>query len=375
MLKDYHPIEVVLGKDGSWAIEGVPDGHMGARRVFRFLLGQEPPENSYTTNPLWDWLYFPPGSLSAEQRARIVSMLAGTKAREEGSWIYKLHEVPHVDQPGQYTESFFDILKEPWVGRVVAGTVSLVLVGAGFYFWLTTREPGPARAGLSDVLAAAATPYEAPSFADRLAVKFTDGDRFSVPIAPADILHRGSDTIILSGFGSAFLVHSTGIGETVTNAFQFPDPALIFDTRGGLENMYVEKPDGSWGGVSILALATGAVEPGLSDQGIRHNDASTFQEGARYEFAGGIEQNGDSFVLFALPRIAPPYRVEVTTDDPALRSLLEYAATRNYTVSVIGELREVPDEETRVSTRRVGKVGPEIGVHVFRTMFVPGGGR
>lgn len=373
MLKDYHPIEVLLGQDGSWAVEGVPDGHMGAKKVFRFLLGQEPPPQSYTTNPLWDWFYFPPGSLTEEQRRQILSV---GPINEQGSWVYKLHEVPHVDQPGQFTESFFEILKEPVFGRVVAGIVTFVLLGAAGLFWLSTRSPGSMEAGLADVVAAARTPHVSPSFADRFAVHFTDGDRFTVPFTPRDIVHRGSDTVVLAGFGeSAFLIESEGVGETLGNELQMPGAALEFDTRGGVDGIYAQKPDGAWVHASVIELTKGNVAPGGEAAQIHFDEPGSFADGTRYQFAGGVERAGGDFHVFALPRIAPPYRVMVTTDDPGLHQLLGYAADRNYTVSVTGALHSLTDAETRTGTRVIGEVGPEIGLEIFRSAFVPSTGR
>ena len=370
MSKDYHPIEVLLGQDGSWAIEGVPDGRMGARRVFRFLLGQEPSPDSYETNPLWDWLYFPPGSLTPDQRRQILSR---GEIKEQGTWVYKLHQVEHVDQPGKYNESFFDILKEPVFGRIVAGVLSFVLLGAAGYFWLTTRAPGPVEAGLSDVLTAAQTPHVAPSFRDRLAVHFNDGDRFTVSVTPNDVIHRGNDTIVLAGFGGgAFYIQSGGIGETLSNEFQLPGAALEFDTRGGIEGMYVQRPDGSWERASISELHRGRVEAGLDASKVRYDDPRTFTDGERYSFSGGVERSGEDFHVFALPRMAPPYRVTVTTSDPGLHELLAYAADRNYTVTVTGALAEPTDAQVRAATRVIGRVGPGIGLEIFRNAFVPG---
>ncbi|MEZ4647924.1 MAG: hypothetical protein R3E97_03915 [Candidatus Eisenbacteria bacterium] len=372
MLKDYHPIEVLLGQDGSWAIEGVPDGRMGARKVFRFLLGQEPPANSYRTNPLWDWFYFPPGSLTAEQRHRL---LANGVRTEQGSWTYKFHQVDHVEQPGQFTESFFDILKEPIVGRVVAGVVSFVLFATAGYFWVQTREAVAVEAGLVDVLAAAETPYVEPNFASRLAVRFSDGDRFSVPVSPKDVISRGGDSIVLAGFGDrAFFVQSEGIGETLTNEFQLPGAALEFDTRGGVEGIRAQRPDGSWNPATVIPLVKGHVSPGLDAAKIRFDDPTTFAAGERYTFSGGVERQGDGFLVFALPRLAPPYRVFVHTTDVGIEALLGYAADRSLTVDLTGVLVDVPSDEDRAATRVVGRVGSDFGLRAFRTEFVPGQG-
>ena len=372
MLKDYHPIEVLLGQDGSWAIEGVPDGRTGARKVFRFLLGQEPPANSYRTNPLWDWLYFPPGSLTTEQRSRL---LANGGRTEQGSWTYKFHEVDHVDQPGQFTESFSEILREPVVGRVVAGVVSFVLFATAAYFWLQTREAVAIEAGLGDVLSAAATPYVEPKFSDRLALRFSDGDRFSVPVSPKDVLNRGGDSVVLAGFGDrAYFIRSEGIGETLMNEFQLPGAALEFDTRGGSDGIRVQRPDGSWNTAAVIPLERARVAPGLESAKIRFDDPTTFAIGERYTFSGGVEREGDGFFVFALPRLAPPFRVFVRTTDVGLGSLLGYAADRSFTVDLTGTLADVPPDEERAATRIIGSVGSDFGLRVFRTDFVPSQG-
>lgn len=368
MTRETHPIEVLLGRDGSWVIEGVEGGQTVARRILQVLLGTDPPVNSYRTNAVWNWLYFPPGSLTPEQRTRII----GTGQAGSQPWTWRVREVAHVEEPGHFNESQFEVLKEPKTGKVVAGLLAFGLLVATGLFWINGRQPGPVSADLAAVLAAARTPYEAPTFGDRLATQFTDGDRFEVPITANDIIHRGNDVIILAGpAGMAYFIQAEEIGATLAGELQSPGSSLGFDTRGGSARIASRKLDGSWVAATVIPLTVGVVEPGLDPAGIRFDDAKSFELGKRYAFAGGVEVQGGDFVVFALPRIVPPYRVAVQTADPGLAALLGYIAAHNYTVVVTGTLATVEAEAARTSTKIIGHVGPDLGIQAFRSSFVP----
>ena len=370
MLKEYHPIEVVIGADGSLAVEGVPEGRLGARKAMSYLFDQVPTENTYTTNPLWDWLYFPPETITEEQRERIRSI---GLVRKEGSWVYKLHEVEHVEQPGAYTESFFEILKEPWLGRLVAGIVSVVLFVVAAYFWLSTREPSYAAGGFSDVLTAAESPYHEPRFVDRLAVKFSDGDHFGVPIQLSEVLHRGPSAVIFESSSDAYLVRSDRIGESIVSILQLPGAALKFDTRGGKSGMFLEHADGSWKAATIHKLHTGSETAATPDREIRYTDETTFASATTYAFEGGIEKVGGDLQLYRQPRADIPYRVVLNVEDPGLAALFEYVSTRGYAVGVTGTLEELAPRERREADRVIGRTGTNVGLSFARRVFVPAG--
>ncbi len=370
MALEFHPIEVVLGDDGSCAIEGVPEGRVGAKRTLTFLFGEVPTEGTYATNPLWDWLYFPPGSITSEQRSRIVDI---GPIREVGSCVYKLHEVPHVEQPGAYTESFFEILKEPWVGRVVAGVVSIVLFAVAAVFWINTREPGYAQGSLSDVIAASETPYTAPRFVDRLAIDFADGDHLSIPISVSDVLHRGPAAVVFDGGSrNAYLVKSGRLGETVANILQYPGPALRFDTSRGPDHILLERADGTWGEATLYVLHIGPALEGVHDREIRYNDDTTFAAGTTYAFEGGIESSEGNMLLYRRPRANIPYKVALDVDDPGLSALFEYLSSRNYAVTIVADLEGLRSEDEREGNRVIGHTGTNLALSFARRTFVAG---
>lgn len=366
MLKEYHPINIVIGDDGSWVVEGIPEGRLGAEKVFKFLLGEVPAAGSFKTNPLWDWVYFPAGSLTDRQRGRVKDL---APVRNEGSWVIKVHEAPSVDVPGAYAERITDFLKDSWFGRIVAGIIGLLLVGGIGLFWLNSRQPAFVDSGLSDVVAASQATYVEPTFSDRLSTQFTDGAHFNVPFVAGDVFHRTGEGVILGSGSTAYLILSEGVGDIVANVLQQPGAALRFDTsRSGVR---LEQPNGTWKSAMIHPLSIGNAPNAETAQSVRFDDPSTFQTGVRYVFEGGFERDGDKFVLFKLPQNQSAYRVEIAVEDPQIRSLLEYIASRNFGAQVYAELESLTPREARMETRVIGRAGSDLGIGFARHVFVP----
>lgn len=375
-LKEFHPIEVLIGADGSCAIEGIPGGRKGAEEIVAQLLGRFPEPETYATNAVWDWFYFKPGSLDEATRGRLRA-LGPLHQDEDHDVVYKVHDVPHVERPGAYVGHMFEIHKEPIAGKVVAGVLAVAVAVAAVVFGIKFRQPGYVQVGFGDVLAAAATPYAAPTLMDRFAVNFGDGDHLSVPISPQDILHRGTHGFILKSGGDAYLIRGDGVGGALAELFNSLETELRFDTsRGPQGAILMAKADGTQAAVTLHPLRTTDLPRSEPDGAIRFDKKDSVIEGTRYAFSGGLSAEGSRLMLYGLPQNNPTYRIGLNVEDAGLRALLDYAAASRYGVVVHGALSGLPPwtedgkPGLRQNERWIGTVGPDMVVEFSKKAFV-----
>ena len=375
-LKQFHPVEILIGEDGSCAIEGIPGGRKGAEDIVSALLGTFPEQGTFVTNAVWDWFYFKPGSLDEAARARL-HQFAPLHQDEARDVVYKVHDVPHVERPGAYTERMFDIHEEPKTGKIVAGGLAVVVVIAALFFGAKFRQPADQEAGFGDVLAAAATPFEAPGFLDRLKPNFGDGDHLKVPVQARDILHRGTHGFILKSGGDAYLVQGNGVGGALAELFNALEDHLRFNTAQGPSGpTFMSKADGTQVAVTLNKLATADLPRSETDALIRFDKLDSVTAGTRYAFSGGVSVEGSDLVLTRLPQNNPAYRLGLNVTDPNLRALLKYASESRYGVVVHASLEEVAPWRTddgkpgpRQTERWLGTVGPDVIVEFSKNAF------
>jgi hypothetical protein len=354
------PVEVIVGADGSWVVENVSGGKPGASEALQVLLGKMPEEGSFQTNAVWDWVYFPPGSLSDADRKRLLGF---GSTHVEGRFSYHFREAPHVERPGAYAASMRSIHEEASSssGKIIAAVLVLGALLVLAYIGLNGRSPAYLEGDFDGVLDASSSPHRPPGFAARLSPRFSDGDHFRIALRGDEMLHRGTNGAIVGvGSRNAYLLEGNGIGSILANILQSPDQALLFDTtRGPKSAPLLQTATGSVVAVNMQRLALGQKPEAESDYGILYNKKGTFQQGTVYAFSGALELKNGSFYLFHLPEANPAYRVEVVPQGAGMRALLAYLARSRFAVKVYGTLDSVtdPKSDARKNDRVIGAVG------------------
>jgi hypothetical protein len=335
-------IDLMLGEDGSWAIEGIPGGRHGAEDLLKQLLGDMPADGTYETDVMWDWIYFPSGSLKDPLRSRLHSLQTSDP---RGPIVYKVHDAPHVERPGAFVEAYAPMHAADGskATRVAVSLIVVVLLAVMAFFFMRGRTPGFVEGSFDDVVRSATAAPEPTGFTDRLALEFTDGRHFTVPLTRSSVLHKGPNAAIFAEGSQAYLVESPSIGSLLNAVMESGINEVRFDTSFRAGDVRMVSLDGQLrpARFAAFAVATPQALTGNSDVRIRFDDPRSFAAGVRYAFDGGIVADGDRWLLTHLPLENPPYQVELRASDPGLGELLAYVAKSRFRATVTATLAEV----------------------------------